>query len=368
MATTTTATTAAATTATGATTPSGRRRRARPADLVLEGGGVKGIGLAGAVAAMTDRGWTAHRISGTSAGALVGAMAAAGAVGEQLGEITARLNFREVADRSGIGRLPLAGPALAFLGGQGLYQGEWLHSWVADELAALGVHTFGDLRIEDDSLPRDQRYRLVVTCSDLTLGQLVRLPWDYRSVYGLDPDTQSVADAVRASMAIPFLFKPTTLTNPRTGLTSTLVDGGLLSNFPIDSLDRTDGREPSWPTFGVTITTAPKPGIGDRVALFHSRWFDIPQPAPLRLLEQLITTMILGRDQAVLNQPWVAARTIHVDAGAVGLLDFGISPDRARALYESGYAQAAEFLEHFDWRRYKRRFRRDSSEAVSGAV
>ncbi len=259
------------------------------------------------------------------------------------------------------------GPALAFLGGQGLYQGEWLHSWVEEELAALGVRTFGDLRIDDPALPRSQRYSLVVTCSDLTLGQLVRLPWDYRSVYGLDPDRQSVADAVRASMAIPFLFKPTTLTNPRTDVTSTLVDGGLLSNFPIDSLDRTDGREPAFPTFGVTITTAPKPGIGDRVALFHSRWFDIPQPAPLRLLEQLITTMLLGRDQAVLNQPWVAARTIHIDAGAVGLLDFGISPERARALYDTGYAQAAEFLEQFDWRAYKRRFRRDAHAAVSGA-
>ena len=45
-----------------------RSTTGRPADLVLEGGGVKGIGLAGAVAAMTDRGWTPHRISGTSAG------------------------------------------------------------------------------------------------------------------------------------------------------------------------------------------------------------------------------------------------------------------------------------------------------------
>ncbi|MHC1559684.1 patatin-like phospholipase family protein [Actinomycetospora sp. C-140] len=345
------------------------RRTTRPADLVLEGGGVKGIGLAGAVAAMTDRGWVPHRISGTSAGALVGAMAAAGATGEQLGEITSRLDFREVADRRGIGHLPLVGPALAFLGGQGVYQGEWLHTWVDKELAALGVHTFGDLRIDDPSLPPAQRYRLVVTCSDLTLGQLVRLPWDYRAVYGLDPDTQPVADAVRASMAIPFLFKPATLTNPRTGVTSTLVDGGLLSNFPIDSLDRTDGREPAFPTFGVTITTAPKPGIGDRVALFHSRWFDIPQPAPLRLLEQLITTMILGRDQAVLNKPWVAARTIHVDAGAVGLLDFGITPEKARALYDAGYTSATAFLDQFNWQAYKRRFRREASVegAVSGA-
>lgn len=344
------------------------RSTPRPADLVLEGGGVKGIGLAGAVAAMTDHGWAPHRISGTSAGALVGAMAAAGAAGERLGEITARLDFRAVADLSGVGRLPLVGPALAFVGGQGLYEGEWLHTWVGRELAALGVHTFGDLRIDDPSLPPEQRYRLVVTCSDLTLGQLVRLPWDYRSVYGLDPDTQPVADAVRASMAIPFLFRPTTLTNPRTGVTSTLVDGGLLSNFPIDSLDRTDGREPAWPTFGVTITTAPKPGIGDNVALFHSRWFDLPQPAPLRLLEQLVTTMILGRDQAVLNQPWVAARTIHVDAGAVGLLDFGITAARSRALFDTGRRAASGFLAQFDWEDYKRRFRRDvRTPSVSGA-
>jgi NTE family protein len=339
----------------------------RSADLVLEGGGVKGIGLSGAVAAMTDAGWVPHRISGTSAGALVGAVAAAGAVGEEIGAITSRLDYREVADATGLARIPLLGTPLAFLSGRGLYRGEYLHAWVAAELAALGVHTFGDLRIDDPDLPPEQRYRLVVTCSDLTLGQLVRLPWDYRSVYGLDPDEQPVADAVRASMAIPFLFAPTTLTNPDTGVESTLVDGGLLSNFPIDSLDRTDGREPAFPTFGVTITTAPKPGIGDRVALFHSRWFDIPQPAPLRLLEQLITTMLLGRDQAVLNQPWVAARTIHIDAGAVGLLDFGITPERARALYDTGYTQAAEFLEQFDWRAYKRRFRRDAHAAVSGA-
>ena len=46
----------------------------------------------------------------------------------------------------------------------------------------------------------------------MTTGQLVRLPWDYRRVYGLDPDEQSVADAVRASMAIPFFFRPVTLT------------------------------------------------------------------------------------------------------------------------------------------------------------
>ena len=107
-------------------------------------------------------------------------------------------------------------------------------------MADYGVSTFADLAITDRNLPPEQRYRLVVTVADVTLGQLIRLPWDYERVYGLDPDEQSVADAVRASTAIPFFFRPATLTSAE-GRTSTLVDGGLLSNFPIDSLDRTDG-------------------------------------------------------------------------------------------------------------------------------
>jgi NTE family protein len=51
----------------------------RRADLVLEGGGVKGLGTAGAVMALLDAGWTFPRVAGTSVGALAAAFAAAGA-------------------------------------------------------------------------------------------------------------------------------------------------------------------------------------------------------------------------------------------------------------------------------------------------
>ena len=119
------------------------------ADLVLEGGGVKGVGLAGAVAAITDAGYVPHRISGTSAGALVGAVAAAGASGEHLGAVARSLDFAAVADSRGLARLPLVGPGLAVLTGQGVYRGDYLLGWIRDNLAALGVHTFGDLRVDD---------------------------------------------------------------------------------------------------------------------------------------------------------------------------------------------------------------------------
>ena len=53
------------------------------ADLVLSGGGVKGIGLAGATVALMEAGYAIQRVSGTSAGSVVGAILAAGA--DQLG-------------------------------------------------------------------------------------------------------------------------------------------------------------------------------------------------------------------------------------------------------------------------------------------
>ena len=83
-----------------------------------------------------------------------------------------------------------------------------------------------------------------------------------------------------------------------------------MSNFPIDSLDRTDGKPPRWPSFGVTLLPN-LPDGNDKV---------IPALAPLRLLgaphllEDVITTVLVGRDQAYLNQPWVDARAIRVDS------------------------------------------------------
>jgi hypothetical protein len=46
----------------------------KPIDLVLAGGGVKGIGLVGAVVKLMDAGYRPYRVAGTSAGSVVGAM------------------------------------------------------------------------------------------------------------------------------------------------------------------------------------------------------------------------------------------------------------------------------------------------------
>ena len=327
------------------------------ADLVLSGGGVKGIGLVGAVVALMDAGYTAHRVSGTSAGSIVGSIVAAGSQGQQMTgaevkELALSLDYRKFLDPGPLESVPLLGPSLALVRGSGVYRGDYVHDWVRSQLKSLGVNTFGDLAVDDAVLPPERRYKLVVTVADVTTGQLVRLPWDYRRVYGLDPDEQLVADAVRASMSIPFFFKAATLQSTA-GLTSTLVDGGLLSNFPIDSLDRTDGKRPRWPTFGVTLLPNLPAGNDDVIPALRA----LNLLGSTKLLEDVLTTMVVGRDQAYLNQPWVSARAIRVDSTDVGFLNFGISERQKQALYAKGFAAAEEFLSTWDWTDYVARFR-----------
>ncbi len=67
--------------------------------------------------------------------------------------------------------------------------------------------------------------------------------------------------------------------------------------------------------------------------------------------------MLVGRDQAYLNQPWVSARTIRVDSTDIGFLDFDISANEIDALYMKGHAAAERFLSDWDWDAYLRRFR-----------
>jgi NTE family protein len=325
------------------------------ADLILSGGGVKFIGLVGAIVRLMEEGYSFQRVSGVSGGSVVAAIVAAASkddqlTSEQVKELGLSVPLHKWRDAAPI---PILGPALGLLRDSGLYRGDFAHDWVRGELKNLGVTKFGDLALDDDDLLEERRYRAVVTVADLTTGQLVRLPWDYRRLYGLDPDEQLVADAVRASMAIPFFYRPVTLRSA-SGMKSTLVDGGLLSTFPIDSLDRPDAKAPRWPTFGITVV--PK--------LFEGIESALPALRPLRrlgpptLLEQLILTMVLGHDLTRLNEPWVSARAIRVVSTEVSPLDFNISRMRLEEQYERGYAAAREFLSTWDFPAYLKRFRR----------
>jgi NTE family protein len=311
-------------------------------DLVLEGGGVKGLGTAGAVMGLLDAGWTFPRVAGTSVGAVAAAFAAAGADSRTFGDVLGRLDLSRIPDRRL--PLPLVSEGLSLATRRGAYAGDWIHDWLSRELDALGVRTFGDLRREDPgddpalSGP-DHRYRLVVMATDVTAGRSLRLPWDY-PLFGLDPDEQLVADAVRMSLSIPFYFEPCTLRNPATGETTTVVDGGVLSNFAIEIFDRTDGREPRWPTFGVRLLPDLPEGLGDVVP-----FFGLPMLPAVRLLEQVVATALVGRDQTHLDRPGVRERTMTVDTSGTAITEFGIGTAEREELIGRGRQAATRFLD-----------------------
>jgi NTE family protein len=324
------------------------------ADLVLEGGGVLGIGHVGAISVLEDAGYSFARVAGTSAGSIVGALVAAGMRASRITDIMTTLNYRRFADRSLLDRVPIGGPLLSLLMDDGVFEGDQLREWLGNLLVdECGVETFGDLAIDDpdSSLPPERRFRLVVTATDVTRGELVYFPWDYERTYGLEPGQQLVVDAVRASMSIPFFYEPATLAGSDE-TTSTLVDGGVLSNFPIDIFDRTDGRPPRWPTFGVKLL--PLLPMDAAKLLPIAGLF---KHGPVGLAANLAMTTIVGRDQAHLAKPWVKIRTMQVATAGVNPVDFGLSRAQATALFENGQAAAARFLTEWDWEDYLATFR-----------
>ena len=325
------------------------------ADLVLEAGGVRGLGLVGAVAALASAGYSFPRVAGTSAGAITGAVVAAlqhaGEPVSRLEEISRSLDTARLLDRGRVGRalgpLGFLVDAVSLLLDRALYESTYLRSWLGGVLADLGVRTFGDLSLTGEqigTLAPHQRYALVVTASDVSRRRLVRLPWDYRE-YGRDPDDQRVLDAVLASAAIPLFFEPVLLRVPG-GAPATLVDGALVSSYPIALFDRTDAAPPRWPTFGVRLSAAE------------------PEQVPTRrvrgLLELALATVetaLVGADARAFSDPCVVSRSVFVDTGDVSPVDFALSEAGRAQLVARGSAAATEFLSRWDEPAYLRRCR-----------
>lgn len=325
------------------------------ADLVLEGGGVKGIGLAGAVQRLVDAGYRFNRVAGTSAGAitagLVAAMTHAGAPLDGIVELAKSVNYAAFLDPGPVGRVlgPLKPVALApnLLFHDGLYPTKRLHAWISDELAKYGVRTFKDLKMPPDpgsDVPGEHRYRLVVVASDLSRQRAIKLPWDYPD-YHLDPDEVPVADAIVMSAAMPFFFEPGHLRDGDGGAPSTIVDGGIFTNYPIEIFDRTDGKPPRWPTLGVRL---------------HSRAELRPRNeigGPLSLAKAMVESLIGAWDVMYADDACVQARTMFVEAAEVSATDFDITPQQQATLLANGAAAADDFLAHWDFAEYLKRCR-----------
>lgn len=315
-------------------------------DLVLEGGGVKGIALVGAVDVLEESGYEVQRVAGTSAGSIVGALVAAGLSADERRKLMRSVDYGAFKDTDLLDRLP-GGKLVSLLTEQGVYEGKYLKTWLGEQLAARKIHTFSDLRVIDSGASVSAQYpsRLLVMASDITHGRLRSLPTDYPAIGIEDPGSVPIVDAVRASMSIPFFYEPVKLPGKQDTPT-VLVDGGMLSNFPVSVFDRKDGRTPRWPTFGIKLS-----------ARAGSQARPIKDFGVSSMILAMVSTMTGFFDSMHLDDESVVARTIFVDTFNVKATDFDLTDATRDKLYASGRAAAEKFLQTWDFEKYLATYR-----------
>jgi len=191
---------------------------------------------------------------------------------------------------------------------------------------------------------------LVMVSSDLTNEIKVEFPGMHRLYWG-DDLSISPANYVRASMSVPFFFKPFKVEyNPKQmhairkewdrytkvykdlGAYALFVDGGILSNFPINVFNNPSIPMPRKPTLGIRLeyddqsTTDPI----NNLAAFGSK---------------MVSTMrfFYDRDFLIKNESY--RKTVRsVDTGKISWLNFGLDDQQKIELFFRGALAATIFL------------------------
>lgn len=312
------------------------------ADAVFEGGGVKGIGLVGALQAFEEAGFEWHNVAGTSAGAITAALVAVGYKANEIQDIMdSRVDFRKFKDTSGIGKVPVAGPLLSLIFNKGMYQGDYFLGLIRrllEEKMAKRPVTFKDLVLSrepgdtEEDYENRYKYKLQLIASDLSGNEMLVLPQDSQRL-GVDPDDLEVALAVRMSMSIPLFFKPVLLGRGEYRRRKHwIVDGGMLSNFPIWLFDSPHGEAPSWPTIGFLLW---EPGSG------RPRYQRIR--GLITMIIAMVVTMGSAHDRKAIEEA-DASRIVKIPTGPYSATDFDLSMEDRNWLYDSGYNAAKKFL------------------------
>ncbi|WP_438432204.1 patatin-like phospholipase family protein [Gorillibacterium sp. sgz500922] len=305
---------------------------------VFQGGGVKAIGLAGAVCAAQKHGIAFGRLAGTSSGSIIASLLAAGYTGEELKEIILRTPFSHFLKQTALHRVRWLGPAVRLYVKKGLYSGERLEAWAAGLLAARGIVRFGDL----------PKGKLQIIASDISTGRLLVLPDDIAK-YGIEPDRFTVARAIRMSTSIPFFFDPVILrkryrngekAEPFRDQFVYVVDGGILSNFPLWLFDQ-DTKDPTdpVPTLGFQLVGRAEPPAPHRIV------------GPLTMFRALFGTMMDAHDERYIDESQ-GFRTIKIPSAQVHTTEFSISPEKSEELFEVGVEAGNKFFRTFTVQRY----------------
>ncbi|WP_125153582.1 patatin-like phospholipase family protein [Clostridium rectalis] len=313
------------------------------ADAVFEGGGVKAIGFAGALKVMENHGYNFRNIAGTSAGSIVGALLSVGYCANEIKGMMSSLDYSKMKDRGGL-NIPGITPFNNIIFNKGLYKGNYIENWM-ETMLQKKLKLNRKVKFKDLIIPNEfgilinnkkykRKYKLHIIATDITREKMIILPEDIKD-YGIEPDELEVSLAVRMSISIPYFFQPVMIKSSIDGWKYFMVDGGLLSNYPVWLFD--NGIEPTWPTIGFKLVDKEKDNKKNKVTniINYSK----------AVVETSLKSAI---DMDVININ--SLRTLEIDTLGVKATEFNISKDKAMELYRCGESCALEFLNGFSSR------------------
>ena len=351
-------------------------------DLVFEGGGAKGSAFVGALEVLQQAGHTHRRLIGTSAGAITATLLAAGYTPqEMLAAVTERLpngkpRFASFMDPptandfteqeklnsttmkalesvhlpgfsnlfgGAVDRLVLKAllasdrycQLFSFAECGGFFTGAKFLEWFQEKLAAKGIPA--DVTFETFAARTGADLSLVA--SDTADVEMLVL--NHRT----SPDCL-VALAVRMSMSIPFVWREVVwqeewgLYRGRNKTGNIIVDGGVLSNFPIRLIATTD------PFIKDVMGDTDPNGAGNLGLLIDenvavANVADTAQPPALKLqlrtvqrVSRLVDTMTKAQDNILIQNH--EHEICRIPAKGYGTTEFEMAEARLEALIESG--------------------------------
>jgi predicted acylesterase/phospholipase RssA len=364
-------------------------------DLVFEGGGAKGVAFVGALQAFERHGHKPRRLIGASAGSITACLIAAGynsrenleALNEKLPDGRSRFEgfmdtptiYEDVIVKDQLGywlRSELNNPLIPdviepivdnlienlvkgdlvrhlislFLWG-GWYAGDEFISWLREKLNAGGRNLADTTLLEfSQKTGRD----LSVVASDLTGKEMLVL--NHRTA-----PTLPTVWAVRMSMGCPFAWQEVIWREEwgtyrgRNLAGHRVVDGGLLSNFPIslfvamdENIDEIMGEGmQSENVIGLLIDeTLEVPGAGEPPAPSLSApslldRIDLLE-AMMRRIHGLAETVLSAHDKAMLSA--YKEKICRLPAKGIGTMEFNMSLERREAVQRAGEAAMEAFL------------------------
>ena len=359
-------------------------------DLVMEGGGVLGVALVGYTYVLEEMGLRFLRIGGTSAGSINAVLAAglgapaqrkSGKIIEELanvkfwnfvdGDSDAKDFVAALVRNPNVFQLSWKGMQVidSLVWELGLNPGDEFLRWLSQLLEREGVGTSLDLQNRVATIPQGLRTRdgepvtidttkapLALVAADVSTQTKVVFP-EMAPLYWRDPGDVDPALYVRASMSIPGFFSPLRVEGVPQGREArdrwdklagyseelpnvcTFVDGGIMSNFPID-LFHLQNRVPRAPTFGAKLGT-------DKRRTEKIDW-------PLSLGRAVFRSASHCLDyDFITRNPDYRRLVAYIDTGEHGWLDFDMREEDKVDLFVRGARSAANFLRGFDWAGYK---------------